>query len=92
MNERIKHLKRKSSKKRRQKAKKISYSGADAFKLYDTYGFPFELTEEFAEEAGVTVDRTGFDEEMNNQRKRARAARQDVDSMHVQSEILGNIH
>lgn len=67
-------------------------SGADAFKLYDTYGFPFELTEEFAEEAGVTVDRAGFDEEMDNQRKRARAARQDVDSMHVQSEVLGNIH
>ena len=67
-------------------------SGADAFKLYDTYGFPFELTEEFAEEAGVTVDRSGFDEEMDNQRKRARAARLDVDSMHVQSEVLGNIH
>ncbi|MCG7345054.1 alanine--tRNA ligase [Sporosarcina sp. ACRSL] len=69
-----------------------SVSGADAFKLYDTYGFPFELTEEFAEEAGVTVDRAGFDEEMDNQRKRARAARLDVDSMHVQSEVLGNIH
>lgn len=67
-------------------------SGADAFKLYDTYGFPFELTEEFAEEAGVEVDRAGFDEEMENQRKRARAARLDVDSMHVQSEVLGNIH
>ena len=35
--------------------------GADAFRLYDTYGFPFELTEEFAEEAGITVDRAGFD-------------------------------
>ncbi|MDN4607097.1 alanine--tRNA ligase [Sporosarcina highlanderae] len=67
-------------------------SGEDAFRLYDTYGFPFELTEEFAEEAGVTVDRAGFEEEMENQRKRARAARQDVDSMHVQSEVLGNIH
>ena len=60
--------------------------------LYDTYGFPFELTEEFAEEAGVTVDRAGFDSEMENQRKRARAARQDVDSMHVQSGVLGEIH
>ena len=35
--------------------------GADAFRLYDTYGFPFELTEEFAEEAGITVDRAGFE-------------------------------
>ncbi|QTD41621.1 alanine--tRNA ligase [Sporosarcina sp. Te-1] len=67
-------------------------SGVDAFKLYDTYGFPFELTEEYAEEAGVSVDRAGFDGEMENQRNRARAARQDVDSMHVQSEVLGNIH
>ncbi|MBB4825804.1 alanyl-tRNA synthetase [Sporosarcina luteola] len=67
-------------------------SGVDAFKLYDTYGFPFELTEEYADEAGISVDRAGFDEEMENQRNRARAARQDVDSMHVQSEVLGNIH
>lgn len=67
-------------------------SGADAFRLYDTYGFPFELTEEFAEEEGVEVDRQGFEQEMENQRKRARDARQDVDSMHVQSEVLGNIH
>ncbi|WP_342505267.1 alanine--tRNA ligase [Sporosarcina sp. FSL K6-2383] len=67
-------------------------AGADAFRLYDTYGFPFELTEEFAEEANVTVDRAGFDAEMDSQRKRARAARQDVDSMHVQSSVLGEIH
>lgn len=66
--------------------------GADAFRLYDTYGFPYELTEEFAEEAGIRVDREGFDAEMENQRQRARAARQDVDSMHVQSSVLGEIH
>lgn len=66
--------------------------GAIAFRLYDTYGFPFELTEEFAEEAGVKVDRAGFDSEMDSQRKRARAARQNVDSMHVQSGVLGEIH
>ncbi|MER2088592.1 MAG: alanine--tRNA ligase [Sporosarcina sp.] len=66
--------------------------GADAFRLYDTYGFPFELTEELAEEAGVTVDRAGFDTEMDGQRQRARAARQNVDSMHVQSGVLGEIH
>lgn len=66
--------------------------GSDAFRLYDTYGFPYELTEEFAEEAGIRVDRAGFEAEMEHQRQRARAARQDVDSMHVQSSILGDIH
>lgn len=66
--------------------------GADAFRLYDTYGFPFELTEEFAEEAGVQVDQDGFNQEMETQRKRARAARQDTDSMHVQSGVLGKIY
>ncbi|MEK4024540.1 alanine--tRNA ligase [Sporosarcina sp. FSL W7-1283] len=67
-------------------------SGSDAFKLYDTYGFPFELTEEFALEENVAVDRIGFDEEMAAQRNRARAARADVDSMHIQSGVLGEIH
>ncbi|CAM3113021.1 alanine--tRNA ligase [Filibacter tadaridae] len=67
-------------------------SGSDAFRLYDTFGFPYELTEELADEMGVTVDRNGFDVEMENQRNRARAARQDVDSMHVQSGVLGEIH
>ncbi len=66
--------------------------GASAFQLYDTYGFPYELTEELAEEAGVTVDRAGFDREMEAQRERARAARQNVDSMSVQSSVLGEIH
>ncbi len=67
-------------------------NGADAFQLYDTYGFPFELTEEFAEEAGVKVDQVGFKAEMQNQRERARAARQDTDSMHIQSGVLGEVH
>ncbi|WJY28542.1 alanine--tRNA ligase [Sporosarcina trichiuri] len=66
-------------------------SGTDAFRLYDTYGFPFELTEEFAEEAGIAVDEEGFRSEMEAQRDRARKARQDVDSMHVQSGVLGEI-
>jgi alanyl-tRNA synthetase len=70
----------------------FTVSGKDAFQLYDTYGFPIELTEEFAEEAGVKVDRKGFSEEMQNQRDRARAARQETDSMHVQSEVLGKIN
>ncbi|WP_163092996.1 alanine--tRNA ligase [Bacillus cereus] len=66
-------------------------SGVDAFRLYDTYGFPIELTEEYAEEAGMTVDHEGFENEMGKQRERARAARQDVDSMQVQGGVLGEI-
>ncbi|KEK26317.1 alanine--tRNA ligase [Bacillus gaemokensis] len=66
-------------------------SGADAFRLYDTYGFPIELTEEYAEEAGMTVDHAGFEAEMEKQRERARAARQDVDSMQVQGGVLGEV-
>lgn len=46
--------------------------GADAFKLYDTYGFPLDLTELMAEERGLTVDRDGFDREMERQKTQAR--------------------
>ena len=48
--------------------------GEAAFKLYDTYGFPLDLTELMAREQGLAVDREGFDEAMSRQRKRARAA------------------
>ena len=65
--------------------------GSIAFKLYDTYGFPVELTEEYAEEAGMTVDHEGFEASMNEQRERARNARADVDSMQVQNEVLANL-
>lgn len=65
-------------------------SGPDAFKLYDTYGFPFDLTEDFAAEKGMTVDRAGFDQAMQEQRDRARAARQDADSMKVQGGPLAD--
>ncbi|MDQ0214618.1 alanyl-tRNA synthetase [Oikeobacillus pervagus] len=66
-------------------------SGEDVFKLYDTYGFPIELTEEYAKEESMKVDHEGFDREMQNQRDRARAARQDVDSMQVQNSVLSGI-
>jgi alanyl-tRNA synthetase len=66
-------------------------SGSDIFRLYDTYGFPVELTEEYAEEEGMKVDHAGFETEMELQRERARAARQDVDSMQVQGGVLGDI-
>ena len=52
------------------------FSGADAFKLYDTFGFPFDLTVEMAEEAGMTVDKKAFDALMEEQRQRARKARE----------------
>ena len=54
-------------------------SGAQAFELYDTYGFPLELTEEIAEEHGLTVDLAGFEAAMEEQRQRAKAAAVSVD-------------
>ncbi|MBD8015774.1 alanine--tRNA ligase [Planococcus wigleyi] len=65
--------------------------GEDAFRLYDTYGFPVELTEEYAEEEGMAIDHKGFEAAMQAQRDRARNARQNVNSMQTQSEVLGNI-
>lgn len=53
-------------------------SGADAFRLYDTYGFPYELTKEIAEEQGIKVDEQGFKAEMEAQKQRARASMQKV--------------
>jgi alanyl-tRNA synthetase len=50
--------------------------GETAFTLYDTYGFPLDLTADVAREAGVTVDEAGFDRAMDAQRERARAASQ----------------
>ncbi|CAM3981655.1 alanine--tRNA ligase [Cohnella lubricantis] len=66
-------------------------SGPDAFKLYDTYGFPFDLTEDYAAEQGMTVDREGFDASMEEQRERARSARQETDSMKVQGGALSEL-
>ncbi|MEN8701107.1 alanine--tRNA ligase [Bacillus infantis] len=65
--------------------------GTDVFRLYDTYGFPVELTEEYAEEEGMKIDQDGFEAEMEGQRERARTARQDVGSMKVQEGVLGDI-
>ena len=63
-------------------------TGEEAFKLYDTYGFPIELTVEIASENGVKVDMDGFHEEMKKQKERARAARGDLQSMNRQSADL----
>lgn len=65
--------------------------GEDAFKLYDTYGFPFDLTEDFAMEHGMTVDLDGFNAAMEAQRARARAARQDTGSMKIQGGPLADL-
>ena len=53
-------------------------SGADAFKLYDTYGFPLDLTEDVLGESGMTADTEGFNALMQEQRDRARAARGEI--------------
>ncbi len=53
-------------------------SGEDTFRLYDTYGFPLDLTEDILSDAGMTADTEGFDKLMTEQRERARAARGDI--------------
>ncbi len=65
------------------------FSGADAFKLYDTYGFPIDLTIEIVQEAGLKVDRAAFDELMEQQRERARAARAAMGDLAWSSTDLG---
>ncbi|MBE9231981.1 alanine--tRNA ligase [Cuspidothrix issatschenkoi LEGE 03284] len=56
-----------------------SISGESAFTLYDTYGFPLELTQEVAEENNITVDVDGFNAEMQKQVERAKAAHETID-------------
>lgn len=63
-------------------------SGSNVFKLYDTFGFPVELTEEYATREGLTIDRRGFEAELKRQRDRARSARKNQASMQVQSATL----
>ncbi len=65
-------------------------SGQTAFKLYDTYGFPIELTLEYAEENGVNVDVQAFNEALKEQKERSRNARQSIASMKSQDEAFLN--
>ena len=64
-----------------EEAKSTVLSGEKAFKLYDTYGFPLELTEEILEEKNMTVDHEEFKKEMEAQRERARSARGETSYM-----------
>ncbi|MDW7799448.1 alanine--tRNA ligase [Streptococcus canis] len=72
-------------------AGKDTLEGKDIFKLYDTYGFPVELTEEMAEEAGYKIDHDGFQVAMKEQQDRARAAVVKGGSMGMQNETLAGI-
>ena len=63
-------------------------SGYDAFKLYDTYGFPFELTLEYLEEEGLTTSREEFDKYMTEARQLAKSNQKDNANMHIQNEVL----
>ncbi|KJS83913.1 MAG: alanyl-tRNA synthetase [Peptococcaceae bacterium BICA1-8] len=57
---------------------RLEISGEEAFTLYDTYGFPLDLTEDIAEEEGLAVNKEGFNKAMEQQRERARGAQKDV--------------
>jgi len=57
---------------------KSTLAGADAFKLYDTFGFPIDLTREIAEENGLSTDMDGFNALMQEQKQRARSARANI--------------
>ena len=65
-------------------------SGSDAFKLYDTYGFPVELTVEYAQELGISVDVETFKKYMEMQKNMARNNRKVESSMNLQNELLMN--
>lgn len=65
-------------------------AGADVFKLYDTYGFPYELTLEIAQEKGLKVDEEGYIKHMNQQKELSRGSHQSVESFSSQNEDLMN--
>src|SRR5699024_10105631 len=76
---------------REKNSKEKVVPGEEVFKLYDTYGFPKELTEEYVEDYGFQIDEAGFEKEMEKQRTRAREARVETASMNVQDDVLSNI-
>ena len=66
-------------------------SGEDAFKLYDTYGFPIDLTEEILEEKGFSYDEAGFEACMEKQRQTARGARKETNYMGADANVYNDI-
>ncbi|KPU44955.1 alanine--tRNA ligase [Oxobacter pfennigii] len=70
------------------KNSKAVMTGDKAFKLYDTYGFPIELTLEILEEQGISIDIDGFNSEMTVQKERARAAREETNYMGADMDIF----
>ena len=73
------------------KAQKTVMAGADAFKLYDTYGFPLDLTKEILEEQGYTIDEEEFQKEMEEQRKKGRTARGETNYMGADATVYDEI-
>jgi len=67
-------------------------AGEDAFKLYDTYGFPVDLTADMARERGLGVDMAGFEAAMNRQRERAREASKFAAAGNLPSELVARLH
>ncbi|MBU5677969.1 alanine--tRNA ligase [Alkaliphilus sp. MSJ-5] len=67
-------------------------SGTNAFKLYDTYGFPFDLTKEILDEKGLSVDEKSFESEMEKQRQRAREARVGVDTEGWKEDVFAGLN
>ena len=74
-----------------EKEGKKELSGDDAFKLYDTYGFPLDLTKEILEEKGYTVDEEGFKKSMDVQREKARKAREVTNYMGADATVYDEI-
>lgn len=72
-------------------AGKNTLTGSDAFKLYDTYGFPMDLTKEILEEKGYAIDEAGFQAEMDAQRERARTAREVTNYMGADATVYDEI-
>jgi alanyl-tRNA synthetase len=66
--------------------------GADAFRLYDTYGFPVDLTADMARERGLSVDMAGFDASMTHQREQARAASKFAGSSSLSAELVASLN